>query len=103
MYRNPWMIVREDDVRRADGSRGIYGVIDKPTTHSIVARDGDRFRPRRTVPLSAWLAALGIPAGHGAGTPTLDPAELAARELREETGLRAESMVRSASSTLRRG
>ena len=32
VYRNPWMIVREDDIRRPDGSLGIYGVIDKPTT-----------------------------------------------------------------------
>lgn len=30
VYRNPWMTVREDEVRRADGSPGIYGVVEKP-------------------------------------------------------------------------
>ncbi len=30
VYRNPWMTVREDQIRRPDGSHGVYGVIDKP-------------------------------------------------------------------------
>ena len=29
VYTNAWMSVREDDVRRFDGSPGIYGVVDK--------------------------------------------------------------------------
>ena len=28
----PWLVLREDDIRRPDGTPGIYGVIDKPTT-----------------------------------------------------------------------
>ena len=28
VYRNAWMTVREDDIRREDGSQGIYGVVD---------------------------------------------------------------------------
>lgn len=24
IYRNPWMVLREDDIRRPDGSAGIY-------------------------------------------------------------------------------
>ena len=27
IYRNPWMVLREDDIRRPDGSRGIYAVV----------------------------------------------------------------------------
>ncbi|MGH3630210.1 MAG: ADP-ribose pyrophosphatase, partial [Sciscionella sp.] len=30
VYANPWMTVREDAIRRDDGTDGIYGVIDKP-------------------------------------------------------------------------
>ncbi len=30
VYRDTWMTVREDAIRRRDGSTGIYGVIDKP-------------------------------------------------------------------------
>ncbi len=29
VYRNPWTSVREDVIERANGKRGIYGVIDK--------------------------------------------------------------------------
>src|SRR5690606_12855077 len=36
VYRNPWMTVREDRVERPDGSRGIYGVVDKPDFALII-------------------------------------------------------------------
>ena len=29
VYRNPWMVVREDEIRRADSSPGVYGVVEK--------------------------------------------------------------------------
>jgi len=29
VYRNRWTRVREDEIERADGQRGIYGVVDK--------------------------------------------------------------------------
>jgi 8-oxo-dGTP pyrophosphatase MutT (NUDIX family) len=90
------MIVREDDVRRQDGSAGIYGVIDKPTYALVIARDGDRFRLVEQFRYPIGLRRWEFPQGTAPGT--LDgneppPADLAARELREETGLRAESMV----------
>jgi len=42
VYENRWMRVREDDVRRADGSGGIFGVVEKPDFALIVplAADG---------------------------------------------------------------
>ncbi len=30
VYRSRWMAVREDAIRRADGSEGIYSVVEKP-------------------------------------------------------------------------
>jgi len=79
VYVNPWMVVREDRIRRPDGSDGIFGVIDKPDYALIVPADADRlhlveqFRyrsgcaagssrraPRRTGPMptrSSWPAA----------------------------------------------
>ena len=30
VYANRWMTIREDAVERANGLRGIYGVVDKP-------------------------------------------------------------------------
>ncbi|MCW2593317.1 MAG: ADP-ribose pyrophosphatase [Mycobacterium sp.] len=96
VYRNPWMIVREDDVRRWDGSPGIYGVIDKPTYALVIATDGDRYQLveqfRYPIGLRRWEFPQGTAPGT-LGTAEPPPSELAARELREETGLRAESMV----------
>ena len=43
VYRSRWMTVREDQIRRLDGSYGSYGVIDKPDYALVIARDGDRF------------------------------------------------------------
>lgn len=45
VYENRWMRVREDEVRRADGSRGTFGVVEKPDFALIVplAADGGLF------------------------------------------------------------
>ena len=44
VYRNPWLVLREDDIRRPDGSHGIYSVVDKPTYALVMPYDGRRFR-----------------------------------------------------------
>lgn len=93
VYRNDWMAVREDQVRRPDGSNGIYGVIDKPNYALIIACDGDRFRLVEQFRYPLGLRRWEFPQGTAPGRADLDPTELAHRELREETGLRAESMV----------
>jgi 8-oxo-dGDP phosphatase len=96
VYRNPWMILREDDIRRQDGSPGVYGVIDKPNYALIIAQDGDRFRLVEQFRYPIGLRRWEFPQGTAPGTrdhAEPEPAQLAARELREETGLRAESMT----------
>jgi 8-oxo-dGTP pyrophosphatase MutT (NUDIX family) len=95
IYRNAWMVVREDDIRRPDGSVGIYGVIDKPTYALVIAADGDRFQLVEQFRYPIGLRRWEFPQGTAPGSLDGDepaPAELAADELREETGLRAESM-----------
>jgi hypothetical protein len=42
VYVNPWMTVREDTTRYADGSSGVYGVIDKPDYALVIPLDGTR-------------------------------------------------------------
>lgn len=96
VYRNPWMTVREDDIRRPDGSPGIYGVVDKPTFALVIAADGDRYRLVEQFRYPIGLRRWEFPQGTAPGTLDGDepsPAELAAQELREETGLRATSLV----------
>jgi 8-oxo-dGDP phosphatase len=93
VYRNDWMTVREDEVRRPDGSNGIYGVIDKPNYALIIACDGDRIRLVEQFRYPLGLRRWEFPQGTAPGRADLDPTELAHRELREETGLRAASMI----------
>ncbi len=37
VYKNRWMTVREDTIVRADGSSGLYGVVEKPDFSVIAA------------------------------------------------------------------
>jgi 8-oxo-dGTP pyrophosphatase MutT (NUDIX family) len=89
VYANAWMTVREDAVRRADGSDGVYGVIDKPDYALVMPWDGARFMLVEQFRYPLRLRRWEFPQGTAPQRADADPAELAARELREETGLRA--------------
>ena len=93
VYRNDWMIVREDDIRRPDGSSGIYGVIDKPAYALVIATDGERLRLVEQFRYPLGRRRWEFPQGTAPGRAELEPAELAVRELREETGLTAGTMT----------
>ena len=89
VYRNAWLSVREDEVVRADGSTGIYGVVDKPDFALIIPQDPAGFwlveQFRYPIGRRAWEFPQGS-WGAGASGSTSD---LARCELAEETGLRA--------------
>ncbi|QMU74056.1 NUDIX hydrolase [Streptacidiphilus sp. P02-A3a] len=95
------MSVREDDIRRADGSAGQYGVVDKPDYALVIPRQGERLhlveQYRYPVGGRFWEFPQGSwPQDHPdtppAGPPDQEQLALARAELREETGLRAERM-----------
>jgi 8-oxo-dGTP pyrophosphatase MutT (NUDIX family) len=80
------MTVREDEIELGDGSRGVYGVIDKPDFALVMPFENDGFHlvEEYRYPLGGryWQFPQGtFPAGK-----TGTPAELAAAELGEETG-----------------
>jgi len=93
VYRNSWMTLREDDIRRPDGSLGIYSVVDKPTYALVIAQDGDRFQLVEQFRYPLGARRWEFPQGTAPDQVPLAPAELAARELREETGLRAATLT----------
>jgi 8-oxo-dGDP phosphatase len=89
VYENRWMSIREDTVRRADGSTGIYAVVETPHVAVVIPVEGDRFhlveQYRYPVAGRRWE----FPSGSAEEGDDSDAAALARRELREETGLRA--------------
>jgi 8-oxo-dGDP phosphatase len=92
VYRNNWLSLREDDILRPDDSTGIYSVIDKPTYALVIPQDGDRFHLVEQFRYPLGMRRWEFPQGTAPGQEESDPIELANRELREETGLRAASI-----------
>lgn len=91
IYRSQWMVLREDDIRRPDGSPGIYGVVDKPDYALVMPFDGLRFRLVEQFRYPLGERRWEFPQGTAPGLAHTEPAALAERELREETGLSATS------------
>jgi ADP-ribose pyrophosphatase len=92
IYRNPWLVLREDDIRRPDGSPGIYSVVDKQTYALVMPYDRNRFRLVEQFRYPLGARRWEFPQGTAPDLADAEPSELAARELREETGLRATSI-----------
>jgi 8-oxo-dGTP pyrophosphatase MutT (NUDIX family) len=92
VYANPWMTLREDAIRLDDGTESIYGVVDKPTAAIVIPRDGDRLHLVEQFRYPVGQRRWEFPMGTAPDRAEVDPAELAARELAEETGLVAGRM-----------
>lgn len=93
VFANQWMSVREDTVRRPDGSVGSYAVVDAAPIALVIPVDGERVhlveQYRHPVAGRRWEFPSGTT------DPNIDPdaASVAARELHEETGLVAGKMT----------
>ena len=96
-YENKWLRLREDIIRRADGSDGLYGVVER-NDFVVIAAIGEAAG-------HSWLAMVQqyrypirqrlweLPMGMWEDRPDATPEMIALGELREETGLVAASMV----------
>jgi ADP-ribose pyrophosphatase len=92
IYRNPWLSLREDQIERDNGAKGIYSVVDKEDCAVIIPIEGDTVYLIEQFRYTIQQRALELPQG-GWETPDIDPEELARGELQEETGLVAASMT----------
>jgi 8-oxo-dGTP pyrophosphatase MutT (NUDIX family) len=96
VYRNPWTSVREDVIERANGQRGIYGVVDKDPATIIIPLDvtpeGEFLYLVEQYRYTVGGRFLEFPQG-GWELADVDPEELARGELKEETGLTAGKMT----------
>lgn len=92
IYRNKWMRLREDEILRSNGQKGIYSVVEKdPAAVILPIQDGrvwlvEQFR------YTIQQRAVELPQG-GWEMEIEHPEELARGELREETGLDAAEMT----------
>jgi 8-oxo-dGDP phosphatase len=89
VYESPYLRLREDAIEQPDGTRGIYGVVEKPDFALVVPWDGERLHlvGQYRYPVSSF--EWEFPQGGVEGFSPERPAEIAARELEEEAGLRA--------------
>ena len=89
VYENQWLTLREDQIEHADGSRGLYNVVDKPDFALVIPMQDDGFhlieKYRYTVCRRSWEFPSGSFPPGVSGTFE----EMAVAELAEETGLRA--------------
>ena len=92
VYRNPWMTLREDEIVRADGAAGIYGVVEKTDYAVIVPYDQGEITLVEQFRYPVGARFWEVPQGSWEGQD-VDPLTLARAELREETGLQAASMT----------
>lgn len=92
VYRNPWTSVREDVIERADGQRGIYGVIDKDPAVIVIPLAGDDIWLVRQYRYTVGQTYFELPQG-GWEDAKANPDEMARGELREETGLSADRLT----------
>ena len=86
VYGNPWMLVREDEIERDNGQRGIYGVIEKHDSAVVLPMQGDSIYLVEQFRYPIGQRSLELPQG-SLDADGFDPAEIARRELQEETGL----------------
>src|SRR5690349_13786677 len=93
VYENRWMRVREDDVMRRDGSRGIYGVVEKPDFVTVAAVEAGQLHLVRQYRYPVQGRYWELPQGSWEQAPGSDPLQVARAELREETGIEAAEMI----------
>lgn len=90
IYQNEWIKVREDQVTRPDGNKGIYGVVETRTATGVVALSKAKEvylvgQYRYPTECYSWEII------EGGAEKGQDPLEAAKRELKEEAGLEASS------------
>ena len=78
VYRSRWMTLREDDIVRADGTPGHYGVLSKPDFALVIPRHEDgSFTLVEQYRYPVGKRCLEFPQGADEKRPDIDPLELA--------------------------
>jgi 8-oxo-dGTP pyrophosphatase MutT (NUDIX family) len=92
VYRNHWMRLREDEILRSNGEKGIYGVVEKHDGAIILPIDEGRVWLVEQFRYTIQERTLELPQGSWE-RKVENPEELARGELKEELGLHAAAMT----------
>jgi ADP-ribose pyrophosphatase len=92
IYRNHWLRLREDEILRSNGEKGIYGVVEKHDCAIILPIEDDRIWLVEQYRYTVQERVLELPQG-GWEREIDRPEELARGELKEELGLEAAQMT----------
>lgn len=92
IYRNPWLRLREDQIERSNGTRGIYSVVEKDDCAVIIPIQDQTIYLVEQFRYTIQQRAIELPQG-GWETEIENPEELARGELKEELGFDAAEMI----------
>jgi len=92
VYRNQWMRLIEDEILRSNGTKGIFGVVEKEDAAIILPIDHGRVWLVEQFRYTTQQREIELPQG-GWEMRVENPEELARGELKEELGLDAAEMT----------
>lgn len=92
IYRNRWMSLKEDRILRADGSEGLYSVIEKDDFVVIIPVENDEIYLVEQYRYPLGQRTTELPQGSWECSRDAAPEDVARGELKEETGLSAGKM-----------
>lgn len=90
-YKNPWMTVTEERVIHPDGKPGLFGIVSKRDGVAVLPIDGDKLYLVNQFRY-AWNTNS-IEVVCGLTDPGETPEDAARRELQEELGLKAKTLI----------
>jgi 8-oxo-dGTP pyrophosphatase MutT (NUDIX family) len=93
IYRNRWMSLKEDRILRADGSEGLYSVIEKDDFVVVIPVVNDEVYLVEQYRYPLGQRTTELPQGSWECSHDAVPEDVARGELKEETGLSAGKIV----------
>src|SRR5580704_14734830 len=94
VYEDNWMRLRRDDIQRRDGSLGTYAFVEKSDFALVIPAENDGFHLVEEFRYPVGRRTWAFPQGGFPKGESGDPEELARLELAQETGLRAQVLVK---------
>jgi 8-oxo-dGTP pyrophosphatase MutT (NUDIX family) len=89
VYENPWLSVREDRIAYADGSHGVYAVVDRDDFALVIPAENDGFHLVEQYRYPTGVRSWEFPSGSFPPGVSGSVEEMARAELAEETGFTA--------------